>query len=361
MEGERIIQNKFVSLSTLITTVPITIFLIIIFFHGNLITKLILLPFIVCSIATVLRSSFILLEKVKLARYCNTIYVISFLSYIIGFLIAFCYFVIKSHEYQLIAIALIGWGIIILIIRHLFFKKKKSSKQPMSKEQSSKRQHLRIKLKKLTRPAVFIVVLIIGIMLLGFGVYNYLQLTEKTKGYKEVIGHFTDAKIYHQDEDGTTYYLVYYYIVNGQKYEISTSFGSGVIPKQDSTRVIKYNPNYPEEAMLVGGESFVLLWLVGGMFTVISILFLIETFNKKNKKEKVHRFNFFTFGMGIFFCSLCFGILYMMTGTFSLIKIFNIYRLNFLIPGLILTVLILVGLYFIVFSIYQAIFYKKNN
>lgn len=179
MEGEQIIQNKFVSLSTLITTVPITIFLIIIFFHGNLITKLILLPFIICSIATVLRSSFILLEKVKLARYCNTIYVISFLSYIIGFLIAFCYFAIKSHEHQLIAIALIGWGIIILIIRHLFFKKKKSSKQPMSKEQSSKRQHLRIKLKKLTRPAVFIVVLIIGIMLLGFGVYNYLQLTEK--------------------------------------------------------------------------------------------------------------------------------------------------------------------------------------
>ena len=82
-----------------------------------------------------------------------------------------------------------------------------------------------------------------------------------------------NASIYRQDEDGTTYALTYYYIVDGEEYQITTSYKTGMVPKKDSTRTIIYNSDNPEEARITGGESFVILLLVGFMFTVIPVLF----------------------------------------------------------------------------------------
>ena len=170
-----------------------------------------------------------------------------------------------------------------------------------------------------------------------------------------------NASIYRQDEDGTTYALTYYYIVDGEEYQITTSYGTGMVPKKDSTRTIIYNPDNPEEARIVGGESFVILLLVGLMFTVIPALFLIETFSKKTKDNKPSRFSFFAFGMGVFLFTLCYGILYMMTGTFSFIQMFQMYGIGLLVSGFVLIILMLVGVYFMVMSVYQAITYKEEN
>ena len=51
----------------------------------------------------------------------------------------------------------------------------------------------------------------------------------------------------------------------------------------------------------------------------------------------------------------------MMTGTFSFIQMFQMYGIGFLLGAFVLIVLMLVGVYFMVMSVYQAITYKEEN
>lgn len=355
-------KNKSVAIYQLFVVIPITIFLIIFFYHGEFIARLLLTPFIVCAIATLFKSIFTLKGNLKWSKYCNSVYIISVLVYVLGFFVAFWYIAIKNQIYALMIVLLIVSVIIILAIRYRFFKKRQS-KEEMEKENERflKRERLKRKLGRLGRPIVFSLMLVFGIVLLCFGIWNWLNVKEETKDYKEVSGHLMSADIYHQSEDGTSYSLTYYYIVDGEEYQITTSYGTGMVPKKDSTRTIIYNPDNPEEARIVGGESFVILLLVGLMFTVLPALFLIETFSKKTKDKKPSRFSFFAFGMGVFLFTLCYGILYMMTGTFSFIQMFQMYGIGLLVSGFVLIVLMLVGVYFMVMSVYQAITYKEEN
>ena len=355
-------KDKSVAIYQLFVAIPITIFLIIFFYHGDFTARLLLTPFIVCAIATLFKSIFTLKGNLKWSRYCNSVYIISILVYVLGFFVASWYIAIKNQIYALMIVLLIVSVIIILAIRHRFFKKRQS-KEEMARgnERFLKRERLKRKVGRLTKPIVFSLILVLGVVLLCLGILNWLDVKEETKDYKEVTGHFMNVDIYRQDEDGTSYSLTYYYIVNGEKYQITTSYGTGMVPKKDSTRTIIYNPDNPEEARIVGGESFVILLLVGLMFTVIPALFLIETLRKKTKDKKPSRFSFFAFGMGVFLFTLCYGILYMMTGTFSFVQMFQMYGIGLLVSAFVLIILMLVGVYFMVMSVYQAITYKEKN
>lgn len=355
-------ENNFRAIYQLFVAIPATIFLIIFFYYGEFMARLLLTPFIVCATATLLKSIFTLKGNLKWSQYCNRVYIISVLVYVLGFFVAFWYLAIKNQIYSLMILLFIVSVIIIVAIRYRFFKKKQS-KEDMEKENTVflKKARLKRKIGHLARPIVFSLILILGIILLCLGVLNWLAVKEETKDYKEVSGHFMSASIYSQSEDGTSYSLTYYYIVDGEEYQITTSYGTGMVPKKDSTRTIIYNPNHPEEARIVGGEGFVILLLVGLMFTVIPTLFLIDTFSKKSKDKKPSRFSFFAFGMGVFLFTLCYGILYMMTGTFSFIQMFRMYGGGFFFGAFVLIILMLIGLYFMVMSVYQAITYKEEN
>ena len=355
-------KNNFGAIFQLFVAIPVTTFLIIFFYYGEFMARLLLTPFIVCAITTLFKSIFTLKGNLKWSEYCNRVYIISVLVYVLGFFVAFWYLAIKNQIYSLMIILFVVSVIIIVAIRHRFFKKRQS-KEEMEKENKRflTKSRLKRKLERLARPIVFSLILVLGVVLLCLGVFNWLAVKEETKDYKEVSGHFMNASIYRQDEEGTTYALTYYYIVDGEEYQITTSYGTGMVPKKDSTRTIIYNPDNPEEARIVGGESFVILLLVGLMFTVIPALFLIETFSKKEKDKKPSRFSFFAFGMGVFLFILCYGILYMMTGTFSFIQMFQMYGIGFLLGAFVLIILMLVGVYFMVMSVYQAITYKEEN
>lgn len=353
-------KNNFGAIYQLFVAIPVTIFLIIFFYHGDFIARLLLTPFIICAIATLFKSVFMLKGNIKYSQYCNKVYVISILTYILGFFLAFWYLAIKNRIYSLIITLLIISVIIIMVIKSRFFRKRQSKEEAQKEnEKFLQKERIKRKLGRFAKPMVFFLLLVLGILLLGLGIWNWLVVKKETKNYKEVEGYFIDTTIYSREEEKTTYRLIYYYIVNGEEYQISTSYGSGMIPKKESTRTIKYNPNNPEEASIVGGESFIMFLLIGLMFTVIPLLFLIDNFQKKDKKTS--RFSFFAFGIGLFFCTLCFGILYMMSGTFSLIRIFHMYGIGILIPGAILTILILAGCYLMGMSIYKAITYKEKD
>ena len=92
-------KNNSTATYQLFVAIPITIFLIIFFYHGDLIARLLLTPFIVCAIATLFKSVFTLKGNLKWTQYCNRIYVISNLVYTICFFVSLCYLDNKNRKY----------------------------------------------------------------------------------------------------------------------------------------------------------------------------------------------------------------------------------------------------------------------
>lgn len=88
------------------------------FFQNNLIAKLFILPFIICCLAYLLETCFILTNKIKIAKVFNFIFKISLLVYILGILIYTIYYAFANKSYSLLIIV----AIFVLFGGRFFFK-----------------------------------------------------------------------------------------------------------------------------------------------------------------------------------------------------------------------------------------------
>ena len=204
-------------------------------------------------------------------------------------------------------------------------------------------------------PLIFV---LIGITLLFFGVKSTYSMMEKTKNYVSVEGTFIGSSIYSSDDDGTKYKLTYSYRVSGNKYEISTNYGTGVVPDIGTKKNIKYNPDNPSEAIITGLGSNGLLLLLGFMFTTIPLIPLLSIFVNSNNfisskvKEKI-----FGIYLGTVFIILGGACYYMMcygSDSLSIIYAFKTTGFWIIIP----VIFIVLGIYIVTASI---LYKNKNN
>ena len=133
--------------------------------------------------------------------------------------------------------------------------------------------------------AMFIIVMLIGALLIAGGIISTIKDKEYTKNYVETKGVFCGRDIYSSDYDGTTYSLEYEYVVDGKTYYISTDYGTGIIPKEGTTKTIRYNPDNPNEAEISGNTSNMIFFVIGFMFFFIPMIFIITESNKKEDDE----------------------------------------------------------------------------
>lgn len=133
--------------------------------------------------------------------------------------------------------------------------------------------------------------ILVGVVLLFFGVKSTYSRMEKTKNYVSIEGTFVGSNIYSSDDDGTTYTLTYSYRVNGNKYEISTDYGTGSVPDIGTKKTIKYNPNNPHEAIISGMGSNGFLLIMGFMFVAIPLIILFTSIinREPNTGSAVHQ------------------------------------------------------------------------
>ena len=87
------------------------------FFKNNLVSKIIISPFLVCAISILGGNICILLNKNKLAKIFHYIFKITFLIYVVGFLSYTTYYSFKTKEYSLLIIVAIFVIFIILFFR----------------------------------------------------------------------------------------------------------------------------------------------------------------------------------------------------------------------------------------------------
>lgn len=114
--------------SKLITAIFVTIILIY-FMMKSTSSKLIFLPFLICSVAIIGKRVALLLGKNKIADILDKIFVIGFFLFWFGFLAVAAYICLRDKEYALLLYSGIFWIVgIVFAKRKLFSDKKSKSK-----------------------------------------------------------------------------------------------------------------------------------------------------------------------------------------------------------------------------------------
>lgn len=202
-----------------------------------------------------------------------------------------------------------------------------------------------------------ILVLLIGIFILGLGIYE--TATSETKGYEETIGYFnysTIAEKEHYDSHknatvATTYYLTYQYAVNGEAYYVTTDSATSFVPTYGEEIKVLYDIQNPENAVVGGPAKRSNFLMIFGIFFILgSLPFLVVLFGKQSPKID-------TMGilMGSIVAIMGYGALAVICGGFSPIAIFNYIESSFIFPMIIPFLMIFAG----VFAVIKGIFFYK--
>ena len=196
---------------------------------------------------------------------------------------------------------------------------------------------MKFNLKKAVVIFLFSAALLIGIVLLFFGIKDSINLAIKTKDWFEATGYFRDYSVYNVNDDGeTTYRLRYVFYSGGSEYFVETDYGSEVVPEIDSVRMVLYEPENPENAVLKGGTASATCLTIGFMFTFIPF-FMIICWLWINGKIKLHVKAFdFTAGFIIFAVGELF--IYLMSGSIFFWKAFGSMGFLAIIPSLLAVV-----------------------
>lgn len=199
---------------------------------------------------------------------------------------------------------------------------------------------------------IIVLLFSIVVLIISFTISN----NEYTTNYKEITGYLIG---YNKD---TSYTLIYSYVVDNHEYTVSSSITTGVLPKMNSTRVIKYNPNNPSEAFIPSLSSISLFTFLGIFGIVISLIVISHTIIKNitdiNLKNRLTII--FKIIISLVAIILGFTISYIVTGYFSLTKMFSFYT-NDILPSLIMSIaFILTGIITIIITLINYIKSKRT-
>lgn len=176
-----------------------------------------------------------------------------------------------------------------------------------------------------------------GIFLLLVGATETWDAQRETENYQETVGSLSDYTVYSSDEDGTTYRLIYTYTVDGRDYTVAADMGTEIVPKIGSTRTIRFNPDHPAEAVIAGGGSHGFMLLMGILFTFVPLIFLFVILYSLGYLQKLFD-NFMGVTLGVLFLVMGLGLIYIMTGTLSVMEIVRSFSALLIIPLLFVAV-----------------------
>ncbi len=194
-----------------------------------------------------------------------------------------------------------------------------------------------------------IIFIVVGILLLIYGIKNIYNTNLISENYIEIEANFKDATLYERSDSGEVYTLNYTYTIDGLQYQISTDYTTGIIPKIGSKKLIKYNPDNPSEAIFVGDVSNTMIIFFGFLFTVIPIMINLGKMSILGKMSPMLKKIFYIFiGLIFIIAGVAFyRILCMELNSYSIINAFQNFGFVSIIPILFIIVGVINTLYFI--------------
>ncbi len=327
-------KNKRMYITRLIYSILTTGFLIY-FFSKTINGRIIFIPFLICGFSQVIKNILMVLNKKDYAKIFDKVFVLGFLLFWFGFLIYWCFLSFRDKNYTLLLPTIPFWIVSIYIIKKKLLKTNKEVECKVSKKET------KFDFKVIVSVLLVATALLSGILMLFFGIRDTYRLNKEIKNYIATNGYYKDYEIYKTDEDGTTYKLTYAYTVDNQEYYIETDYATNYIPEKNSVREVKYNPNNPDEAVLVGTNSKNGLIYFGAFFTFGSLTFILAALSVSGYFDKF-KVDIVGAYIGLLFFIIGIGIILVQTGTtMSLVKTIKSLGLWILIP----IMFVIVGIY----------------
>ena len=334
-------MKKGIYINQIIRNIVIIAFLTYILSKNTGLATFMICSFIICLFLSTMKYIFLVFNKDKYANIFSKLYLIVFLSLAFCFMSFWSYIVIKNNNYSTLLFTIPFWITWICLVKKYLFKNKEKTLFNKIK--------LNFNIEKFITYFLVLSVLLIGFICLFIGIRDSYNVSKKTKNYLTTTGYFKDYEVFdssesynhNRTETHTTYRLFYTYKVNGKEYTIKTDYGNGYIPDLNSTRKIKYNPNNPSEAVLVGMNRNNGLIYFGAFFTLGGMVFVLIFLQIKGVFDK---FKIDVIGayIGIVFTIIGIGIILLQNGmTSSFIEMVKVMKFWILIPLLFIGVGIL--------------------
>ena len=214
-----------------------------------------------------------------------------------------------------------------------------------------------VKKKKVQNPMMPIVIMLglfilIGAVMIFFGLRGTWQLEQTTRSYAKTTGYLTGYILQAEEQydavkkehTAATYYLVYSYAAGQGEYQVVTDYATSILPAMGTSAQIRYAPDDPERAVIVGPNKNAGLLFIGGMFAVIPGV-MLWVMLKPVPKKKGRKIDTTGLVFGLVFATFGYGALYMATGEYTLSGIVQFYQTSFILPLAIPPLLIAVGLF----------------
>lgn len=337
-------MKKAIYINQIIKKLIIIAFLFWAYKNNDDLIKFMIIPFIICVLISIMKNVFIIIGKDKYAKFCSKLYAAVFLLSATCFLIFWSYVVVKQKKYMMLLFTIVFWVMLIYFTYKYFLKKKETTLPRKSK----------FKFNAIIVVFSFLVFTVLGIGLycLISGIKDTYNINQDTKGYLVTTAYFKDYEIFDTNKKwehnryktDTTYTLIYTYKVKEKEYTIKTDYGSGYIPKLNSTRMVKYNPINPDKAVLVGMNRNNGLIYFGVFFFFGGMVFVLIFLQAKGIFDKVKIDVIGTY-IGVVFTIIGIGIILIQNEmTLSFIETLKVMKFWILIPfmfiiiGLLLTI-----------------------
>lgn len=303
-------KNKNAYIAIIIRSFIIFIFLLVILYKNqDLISRMMLFPFLLCSLFIIGKNICLLMDKKRASVLFSKLFASSFFLFWFGMLTYGCIYFIKSKNYFSVLFTIPFWISGIYMVRKIFLTDSKK----IEKQKSPK-----FNFQIVVSSILVFSVLGIGFLCLFFGIRDTYKFHVKTRGYLTTEGYFDNYSIYNTSKDKTTYKLIYVYKVDGDEYTIATDYGVGAefIPEMNSKRKVKYNANNPKEAVLSGTNKGNFLIYFGAFFTLVGGVFVLFVLSIKGVFDKV-KFDIIGTYIGVVCIILGIGIILFQVGTAS--------------------------------------------
>lgn len=307
--------------------------------------KITILPFLICGLIELVKVILLLLNKTKFIPLLNKFYIIIFLVYWFGFLGYWGYISLIDGQYLLLLFSTPFWIVGIYVIYQSFFQK---AKKLIKKTKKPIRRITKYPIKIIISGFLVGLCFLSGIIMLFLGITDTYKLNEISKSYTSTNGYFSHYDIYSSDKDGTTYSLTYIYQVDGVEYTIQTDYGTNYVPNPGHIREVKYNPDNPQESILVGTNRSNGFLYIGAFFTLVSFTFILLALATLGYFDKF-KIDIIGTYLGILFTIIGIGILLFQNGTTgSLIETISSFGLWILIPFM----FIIIGIFLIIKTLF---------
>lgn len=280
-------MKKTIFITNIIRALFVFMLLMFVFTQNEQLSlRIMIVSFLLLTICYIAKNLCNLLNRPVEAKIFHKLFVVIFLLFGFLFLIVWSYASIKEKQYFPILFTIPFWIFEIYIFRKSLLGIKPTSKQTKKK--------IKFDFRIFVSCFLVICILVSGIICLVIGIKDTYNASKNTKNYLTTTGYFKDYEIYDsydkkdhgRTKTHTTYRLIYVYKIDGKEYSIKTDYGSGLIPSINSSRKIKYNPNNPSEAVLIGTNRnngliyFGAFFLLGGMVFVLAFLYAKGIFDK---------------------------------------------------------------------------------